>query len=78
MTEKKKEVKSKKLDSKRNHEENKSKKGKKPKILPDGEEENKSTFERRFSRRQEMEDFSSSIQKSSIDSLKQMLHDLNI
>lgn len=41
------------------------------------DEENKSSFERKFSRRQEMEDFSTNIQKSSIESLKQILHDLN-
>lgn len=41
-------------------------------------EEDKSKFEQNFNRKEGMEEFSNSIQKSSISSLKQMLHDLNI
>lgn len=41
-------------------------------------EGDKSKFEQNFNRKEGMEEFSKSIQKSSIGSLKQMLHDLNI
>lgn len=41
-------------------------------------EADKSKFEQNFNRKEGMEEFSNSIQKSSISSLKQMLHDLNI
>ena len=41
-------------------------------------ESDKSKFEQNFNRKEGMEEFSKSIQKSSISSLKQMLHDLNI
>ena len=41
-------------------------------------EGDKSKFEQNFNRKEGMEEFSKSIQKTSIGSLKQMLHDLNI
>ena len=41
-------------------------------------EGDKSRFEQNFNRKEGMEEFSKSIQKTSIGSLKQMLHDLNI
>ena len=41
-------------------------------------EGDKSKFEQNFNRQEGMEEFSKSIQKTSIGSLKQMLHDLNI
>lgn len=40
-------------------------------------EEDKSKFEQNFNRKEGMEEFSKSIQKSSVESLRQMLHDLN-